>query len=355
MKKIAFIKFGGMAAGGTEKYLQTLAIILKTNNIMDIDYYYTNIAQLEGIHPSNSDERLALMQSHNINVIPVFVKEHNRNYWRDTDLWSKFDESKYDFVQTGRAGHPEYPFSHINTCPIIDSIHGFTGEDKPNIKKAILLCKWQAEKWGQNGGNINKAEIIPSIVYVPAIKSSTLRQRLNIPDDVFIYGFHQGNRGDIFSPNSLLAYKSVMSNKNAFVILGGCDQHKTMAKQLNLSNVHFLDFCSSTDDIHDFLEGIDVFAHARSDGEVCSAAIIEALYHGKPVISHPALNMGHLEQIEGCGRIAYNMDEYINEMTLLEKSKDYYQEKSELSVKRYKEKYDYKLVERQLKDLYINV
>lgn len=349
-----------MASGGIEKYLQTIAIMLKRESF-EIDFYYTNDAPFTNgwVHPPNSQERIDICKNAGINLIPVHVDRkqgHNIPYeWQGTNFWELFDESKYDFVQTGRSGYPEYPFNLINNCPIIDSIHGFNGEDKPNIKKAILLCKWQAEKWGQNGGNINKAEIIPSIVYVPEIKPSTLREQLGIPHDTFIYGFHQGNRGDIFSPNSLLAYKSVMNSRNCFVILGGCEEHRNMANRLNLSNVHFLDFTSNTENIHNFLEGIDVFAHARSDGEVCSASIIEALYHGKPVISHPALNMGHLEQIEGCGRIAYNMDEYVNEMILLEKSKDYYQEKSELSVKRYKEKYDYKLVENQLKELYLNV
>ncbi len=98
-----------------------------------------------------------------------------------------------------------------------------------------------------------------------------------------------------------------------------------------------------------------MFAHSRSDGEVCSASIIEAMYHGKPVISHPALNMGHLEQIADCGKVANSLEEYVEEMNLLENNKDYYKEKSEKTLNKYEEKYNYVKVENQFIDLYNNL
>ena len=65
--------------------------------------------------------------------------------------------------------------------------------------------------------------------------------------------------------------------------------------------------------------------------------------------------MGHAEQIEGCGRLVNSLEEYTHEMILLEKSKDYYEDKSNLSLERYKEKYDYKKVENQFKELYNSI
>jgi glycosyltransferase involved in cell wall biosynthesis len=360
MKKIAFIKFAGMASGGIEKYLQTIAILLKKQGHC-IDFYYTNAAPFTNgwKHPENSDERKKFVELNGVNTIQVNVDykigEREPYEWVGTNFWDVFDEKQYDFIQTGRGGYPEYPFNLINNCSIIDSIHSFTGEDKPNIKKAILLCNWQAEKWGSSGGNIKKAEIIPSIVYVPEKKQSTLRKVLNIPEDMFIYGFHQANRDDIFSPVSLLSYAQVQNDKTCFVILGGSQQHVNLAKQLNLKNIYFLEFTSSTEDIHDFLSGIDVFAHARSDGEVCSASIIEAMYHGKPVISHPALNMGHAEQIDGCGKVCNTIQEYVSEMNFLKDEIGYYSEKSEKTLERYNQKYNYKTVEKSILDLYNNI
>lgn len=360
MKKAAFIKFAGLAAGGTEKYLQTIACLLPKDKFQ-IDYFYTNAAPFLNsgfVHPDNDNMREQIVRDAGVNIVPVHVDSKNGEpppyNWNGTDFWDKFRESEYDFVQTARGGYPEYPFNIINHCPIIDSIHSFRGEDKPNIKNAILLCNWQAQKWASNGGNINKAVIIPSIVPVPPKKPSTLRARLGLGDDIFIYGFHQANRSDIFSGNSLIAYAAIENRYSAFVILGGCQQHRDLARQLNLQNVFFIDFASSVDDIHDFLGGINAYAHARSDGEVCSAAIIEAMYHGKPVISHPALNMGHAEQLEGCGVMANSLDDYVTEMKMLQ-IPDYYITKSEKTLKRYEDRYNYRKVEQDMVSFYENL
>ena len=353
MKKIACVKFAGLASGGTEKYLQTLAIILAKNNY-NVDYFYTNVAQLKSVHPDNDDDRKKLVESYNINTIPVHLDRHGDLEWTNTNFWELFKEDRYDFVQTARGGYEEYPFNVMNNCSIIDSIHGFLAFDKPNIKKAILLCNWQADKWISNGGNSKKVEIIPSIVEVPKKKESNLRKLLNIQEK-FVYGFHQATRSDIFSNISLLAYSKIQDDDTCFVILGGSQLYVDLAKQLNLKNVYFLDFTSCVEDIHEFLAGIDVFAHARSDGEVCSASIIEAMYHGKPVISHPALNMGHLEQIEDCGKMAYSVEEYAQEMKKLKDDKDYYAEKSEKTLIKYNEKYDFKKIESNIIHLYDNL
>ena len=361
MKKVAFIKFAGLASGGTEKYLQTLASLLPKDRYQ-VDYFYTNAAPFKNsgfVHPDNDPARKQLIEDQGINTIEVHVDHKIGNVepyeWMGTDFWDLFKESNYDFIQTARGGYPEYPFNIINECTIVDSIHSFNGEDKPNIKKAILLCKWQAEKWANNGGNISKAEIIPSIVKVPGKKPSNLRKLLNIDEDIFIYGFHQANRGDIFSSISLESYRYIQNDKNCFVILGGCQEHIDTVNKLGLKNVYFLEFTSSVEDIHDFLEGIDVYTHARSDGEVCSAAIIEAMYHGKPVISHPALNMGHVEQIEDCGKMAYSLEEYVSEMVNLKDNKNYYQEKSEKTLNKYWKNYDYQTIEKNIISLYDNL
>ena len=87
------------------------------------------------------------------------------------------------------------------------------------------------------------------------------------------------------------------------------------------------------------MEGLDVFAHGRLDGEVCSAAIIEALYHAKPCVSHPALNNGHLEQLSGCGIICKSVEDYASSMTELKNNKEYYKFLSTQSLTKWREVY----------------
>ena len=94
---------------------------------------------------------------------------------------------------------------------------------------------------------------------------------------------------------------------------------------------------------------------ARSDGEVCSAAIIEALYHEKPVISHPALNMGHKEQIEGCGKMVESVDQYASEMVCMEKNRNYYNGLSLKAGEKYKSKYSYDVVKDKILKVYRDI
>ena len=358
MKKIAFIKFAGMASGGVEKYLQTIACLLPKDEF-EIDFFYTNAAPFINssfVHPDNDDRRIKLMEDNGINLIKVNVEakigDKEPYEWINTDLWDLFDESKYYAVQTGRGGYPEYPFNLINDTKIIDSIHSFSGEDKPNIEKAILLCEWQLDKWSSSGGNKDKAVVIPGLISVPKKRKSNLRQKLGIPENAFVFGFHQGNRSEIFSPASLMAYSKIAHENNYFLIMGGAENHRDFANKMSNPNVRVLDHSSSVEEIHDFLSSIDVFAHARSDGEVCSAAIIEALYHEKPVISHPALNMGHKEQIEGCGKMVESVDQYACEMVCMEKNRNYYQGLSFKAGEKYKSKYSYDAVKDKILKVY---
>lgn len=352
--KIACLKFAGLGSGGTEKYLQTFACVLKKKH--DVDFYYTNNAPRIGTnwkHPENCPIRKQFVESHGITTIPIHVDiyDNNNKTWIGTNVWDVFDPKKYDAVQTARYGFPEFPFTDIRGTKLIDSVHGDLCDPVSQVDKSILLCRWQADIWARSGGNVNKMEIVPSLVYVPDTFPSTVRQDHGIPEDAFVYGVHQRNDDGIFSPAALLAYSQVQNDNTYFVILGGCSQHRTLAKDLKLKNVIFLDFTSKAEDIHNFLSGIDVYAHSRSDGEVCSASIIEALYHGLPVVTHPAQNMGHAEQIEGCGRMAHSLAEYADEMSKL-RDKNYYEDKSERAKIRYKEKYCYKTVEKKILDIY---
>jgi hypothetical protein len=85
---------------------------------------------------------------------------------------------------------------------------------------------------------------------------------------------------------------------------------------------------------------------------VCSAAIIEAIYHGLPVITHAAQNMGHAEQIEGCGKMCWSVDEYVDEMKKLKYERQYFVDKKNATLDTYSNKYCYKLIENCLLELY---
>ena len=76
------------------------------------------------------------------------------------------------------------------------------------------------------------------------------------------------------------------------------------------------------------------------------------MFHSKPIISFigDGTNLGHLEQVENCGKMTYSVSEYSEEMIRLQ-DKNYYKEMSILVENKYKDSYDYKLVESELLNL----
>lgn len=365
MKKIrvAFIKFGGLAAGGTEKYLQTLACHLSKDEF-EVDYYYTDGAPLIGNswkHPDTDPARQKYMENSGATLIKVACAARDDRLgppyeWVNTDFWTLFDETKYDIVQTGRSGYREFPFDRMDKSLFVDSIHaqGAQGiEKRSNIAKTVLLSEAHVGRWIQNGGDPSKIVIIPPLVEMPNISTtSTTKEEHNIAPDMFVYGMHQGNRDDIFSPLPLEAYSFIESDETMFVMLGGSRQYRTQAARLGLKNIRFLDFTGDAEKIHDFLGALDVFAHGRHDGEVCSAAIIEALFHGKPVISHTAQNMGHAHQIERCGFMAHDVTQYATYMKYLFKNPSAYGILSQRAQEKYNSVYSLDVCVKRYTNLY---
>lgn len=347
--KLSFCKFVGLANGGTEKYLQSLAIFYK-NNGHEVDYYYTNVAPSTWDHPDNDPTRENLLRDSGVNLKKIYLERLVGNEWINTNFFDIFKESDYDYLIGAGNGMPDYPYHKLKNIPIIHTIHGDHVFNQHNIKKSVLLCKWQADRWINNGGDSKKIEIIPSYVPVPNKWSNSFREKNNIPEDAFVYGFHQRNDNNISSNISLACFSAIKIPNTYFTILGGSDKHRNFVKENNIKNVIFIDYTSSIDTIHEFLDGIDVYAHCRNDGEVCSAAIIEAMYHGKPVISAPGLNMGHVEQIENCGMMCYSTEEYLEQMIRIH-NKNYYDELTEKTKIKYYNNYDYKIVEKKFKEL----
>ena len=355
--KIAFCKFAGLANGGTEKYLQSICMLYKKNG-HDADFYYTNAAKIlnsSWIHPDNDPDRILLLEKQQIDLIKVLVgsrgeSSNGATQWIDTNFLNLFKEENYEYLITAGDGREEFPYNSLNNIKIIHTVHGFHAYNKSNIIKSVLLCKWQANKWIANGGDPSRMVIIPPLVPVPETWTNTFRQKYAIPVDAFVYGLHQGN--GVGSLVSLQAFASLNNNNCYFALLGGSSIHRQYCQDNNIRNVIFLDATSSSNEIHDFLDGLDVYAHCRVDGEVASACIIEAMFHSKPIISFigDGTNLGHLEQVENCGKMTYSVSEYSEEMIRLQ-DKNYYKEMSILVENKYKDAYDYKLVESELLNL----
>ena len=289
--KIAFIKFGGLSAGGTERWLQTMAANLPKDKF-NIDYFYCDSAPYLGSdykHGDTDQNRKKYMEDHGINLIKFNVEYKDitttTHDWINTNFWEKFDESKYDLIQSAKAGPPEYPFNHIKTVPIIDSIHLFGLDNNPNIAWTCFLSEWSRKKWLSIGGDYNKSSVIHSPIQIP-ITTKKLRVELNIPLDAIVAGYHQRVDNNIVSEIPLKAFSKIQNPKWHFIIMGGGSKYRELAKELNLKNIHFLNSSGDPTKISSFLNTLDIFAHGRKDGETFGTVLAEAMIHRLPCLSH---------------------------------------------------------------------
>src|SRR5512133_3332896 len=114
--RIAFVKYGGASAGGTEKFLQTIAANLPKDKF-DVDYYYCDLSKFIGVDdiklPATDRSRIDYLEKHGVNLIKFHVDAVDLRTvtyrWVNTDFWQVFNETNYDLIQSGRAGHKEYP------------------------------------------------------------------------------------------------------------------------------------------------------------------------------------------------------------------------------------------------------
>lgn len=289
--RIAFVKFGGLSAGGTERWLQMMAANVSRSKF-EIDYYYCDAAPYVGSdykHADTDPHRKKYMEKHGVNLVKFHVgakditKPHHP--WIDTDFWEVFDGNRYDLVQTAKAGHPEYPYLEMkNKVVEYVTLSGMV-DHSSNIVKTIHISHWSKDVWVKAGGNPAHAEVI----YIPAEEpctQDTFRDELSIPGDAVVCGFHQRNNDNIASRVQLAAIHRLSDPRVYTVVLGGGESYQKQARHLGMRNVHFLPHTGNQYVISKFLNTLDIYTHGRSDGETFGAVLAEAMIHGKPCISH---------------------------------------------------------------------
>lgn len=364
--KIAFVKFAGLSSGGTEKFLQTVAMNL-SRELFDVTYFYCDTAPYLGSnykHSGTDSIRKKIMGDSGIKLVEFNVGAKDVrtriHKWTNTNFWEKFREEDFDIIQTGRAGHPEYPFTEITRTPIVDSLHLSGGVDNQrNISRVMHICKWNAEKWIRSGGDKSRVVLVshPIEINNESLKEShSLKEKLGI-SNCFAYGFHQRVSNEIFSHIPLQAFAEVAGPNDRFIIMGGGDNYKKQAKDLNIMDkVIFLPHSGDMVAIYSFLKTLNVYAHGRKDGEVNSTAMAEALYFGLPIVSHTSeINNGHIESIGEAGLVVSSINEYKNELVKLKNDAKYYEEKSRKAQRRFAEHYELNGQMKNIENIYKSV
>lgn len=321
--RVAFVKFAGMTIGGSELWLQKIAANLPKDRIV-IDFYYCDDAPYAGAdHPllPSSDERIQYLKDHGVNVIKFSVGSKNlrslTHDWIDTDFWQKFDQSKYDIIQTVKAGPREYPFYKIQK-PVVEIVALANRPDtSKNIAWSFHSSNWQRARWVRLGGPRQKSSVLTAPVEAPQ-STENYREELGIPADAIVAGFHQRNDNNIASEIPLQAFADLQkkhpseSKKWHFIIKNGGSSYRAQAERLGITNIHFLEPTPDSASVSKFLNTLDVFAHGRKDGETFGAVFVEAMIHGKPCLSLWSKDGANAqpETMGPAGVFAYSQQEY---------------------------------------------
>lgn len=120
----------------------------------------------------------------------------------------------------------------------------------------------------------------------------------------------------IFDPISILAFARLEAEYGAavrFIYVNPAEEARTLVSALGLKQVEFRDWLSEKE-LADFYEEIDIFAHARRDGETLGVAIAEAMLRQNVIVTHVSRHFNeHLFLArEPFGRVAGgdDVDEY---------------------------------------------
>ncbi len=360
-KRVAFIKYCGASAGGTEKYLQTIAANLDKSKF-DVDYYFSGPAELIGSdykHPFPNEQRLEYLNENGVNLIKFNVEkidysEPENIHWINTNFWDKFNEENYDLIQSARSGKNEDPFSQIKNTPIIDSVHIFWGiYDQENIFKIFMHSKDIKNKWIEHGGNDKKIVLGLNPIDEKKENIKNLRKQFNL-ENKFIFGMHQREADLIYSDVPLNCYSKIENKNTAFLIMGGSKKYQEQAKALNLMNFHHINFDFEKNSEEIFLNTLDVFTHGRKDGETFGLAIAEAMRNSLPIVSHKNVyNNGHVETVENAGKVVGSHRMYVLELLKLMRIKRYYSYRMKNSKRLYIEKFSSNKVIKKIENIYL--
>ena len=314
--RVAFVKYGGLAAGGTERLLQEIAIEIAKLGAT-VEYFYCDPKQSPGsswVHPPNDERRKRHLEKNAIRLTKFEISHKDLSKpdhpWISSNFFDFFREKDFDLVWTAKAGPPEFPFNKLN-IPFVETVTLDAGYDtSPNRIHSIHISSWQRSSWIKKGGNRETSSLLPIPVPNP-VDVGNLRHELGIAKEKIVIGFHQRVDNAIASKVPFKALSAVSDTNIQFVVMGGGSAYKEFAKELKI-DCKFVDHDSSWISISRFLRTLDIYAHGRNDGETYGTVLAEAMNYGIPVVTHRSLHgaNAHVETIGAGGLFAYSLREY---------------------------------------------
>lgn len=308
--------YGGLTYGGAHKQGMNLAKVLDKNKF-NVRYFWCRpaIDKYSGFkHPLVDLMFLDDLRKNGVEVVEFKVGYRDisqKNHpWFETNFFEIFNLYKTDFIFAVRSGQAEFPVMHINK-PFIEW-NVFGGVDKSsNLVYSVAVSPWVQKQYLQRGGDKLKSDFCFTGINVP-MSQENFRQDYKIEKNTIVLGFHQRVDDGICGEHALLAWKTAKDKTNkelAFLVLGGSENYKEIAKKLGL-NVFFLPISTDSVFISKFLNTLDIYTHSGKAGESLGVAIEEAMMHKLPVVAMKGKYNGHVDVIGETTQVTENIEQY---------------------------------------------
>jgi glycosyltransferase involved in cell wall biosynthesis len=302
---------------GTDRSAQLMCKYLKQRE--DCPYEPFLVYRVDPQHPDAGKERLEIVKEWlgEDHVIPYHwvpgKQTHQSPFMPAEDnLYEVLAEIDPVIVHLHRSGYAEWPgFRYMAPRAkfVETNIFGYVDQSPErqidlNIYISEFIARLASKAGSPDGGILYNPIEIPARDMTEANKlfcRNRLINRFNLPQDAIILG--RVGRADNFDPISLNAFKRVQEEfTNAYyLVVNPCDHWRRHTDRLGLKNVRFLDPIVDDLELSDFYRGLDIYAHARSDGECCPCNIQEAMMHNIPVVSHESAAFNGQSEIIGDG------------------------------------------------------
>jgi glycosyltransferase involved in cell wall biosynthesis len=267
---------------------------------------------------------------------------------RETDFSKIVQQHRFDIIHFARSGYFEWPFiERLAPLQIETNIFGFR-DASLFLDKSIAICHYIAQARGATD----------AVIYNPipdaALYGDNLRNALSIPEGAFVFG--RIGRPANFTPIALEAFDCLVKKYPDlfYIIIGPCQQTRQFVEVRKIPHVILIEPTMDDAFIDAFHRTIDILLHYRSDGEVHSTAIAQAMMYGIPVVSHITNQYnGQIETIGRTGGVARDVNEYIQLTEQFIRHPEFRTQMSRLARRVALEKYEQKKVVQMIQNKYI--
>jgi glycosyltransferase involved in cell wall biosynthesis len=289
--KILFFHPAGLFYGGSEKLLQMIAKYAAAE--FEVYFAYS---------PSLGEQQKYFFEGSGVKLVPFLFKKRQatepfRLVGMEPSLSSLINTYQIDCALVPVFARYQFP---VNCIPasiplVLTSPFGHFCTNG-NVKKVFVSGKQNTERLRAKG--VSQAELIYDPIEDFPAHCLTRSQEIK----TIVFG-RIGRADDrIFDPVSIKAFARLEKKypgRVKYKIVSPPPAMKKLAADLKITNIEYLERDFTPDSLGEYFQSIDVFAHARVDGETFGRAIAEAMLSGLPVVTHRShYNNEHLNFLD---------------------------------------------------------